>query len=64
MATSMRSRNPVMCMAMALPEQRYFILTYSGAKPSMAAPNLVLLTRRTAMMYEALKERSRWWKSG
>ena len=44
-----------MCTAMAPPEQRECILTYSGLKSSLAVTILSTLVQRTVMMSEVLR---------
>ena len=53
-----RSGTPIMCMAMAPPERKEFILTSSGANPSLAAPTQWVSALVTAMILEVLTERS------
>ena len=60
MAVSVQSGTLAMCMAMAPPERRESVPTFSGANPSLAAPALMVSAQRTTIMSEALAERSRW----
>ena len=58
MAMRFQYDTPVICMAMAPSERRECVMTSSGANESLAATTLIVSVRRTAMMYEALAERS------
>ena len=64
MAMSELYGTPVMCIAMAPPEQRECVLTSSGVNPSLAAPTLVISAWINEMMSKAMTERSHWWLSG
>ena len=57
MTMRVRSGMFAMCMAMALPEQREWVLTYSGAYPSLAAPTRLHSALRRVMAMEALTKR-------
>ena len=59
-ATRVRYGNPAMCTAIAPPERRECLPTYSEANPSLAAPTRQVLAMMTEILFEALTERSPW----
>ena len=52
MDMSVRSGTPVICMDMAPPERREYILESSGVNPSLADLTLMISSQRITMMSE------------
>ena len=58
MAKKVPYGTPVMCTAMVHPNQREYVLTSSGANPSLAAPIQQVIALMTEMIFEVLTEGS------
>ena len=56
MAMKVRSRTPVMCMAMAPPDRRERVPTSSGENPSLTSATRLNSTPMTDIIFEVLTE--------